>query len=260
MWQRLILIDNRKLGFAPLSETIVKLCHRRHGIGADGIIFLETSSTAHFRMRIFNADGSEAEMCGNGVRCLAHYIFSKEDILPTFTIQTMHDQMEVSVEGPLVSVKMPTPKENVRLHEVSVGLQKFQLHVLDTGVPHAVLFVDNIEQDGLLSAAPQIRFHSDFHPRGTNINFAKVCSDNTIAVRTYERGVEQETLACGTGAVATAIAAAAAYGIKTPIAIRVRSGDYLHINFEKSLKNLTMTGPAVKIYDGITFQLQGSPT
>lgn len=249
-----IVIDNRKLGLTPHPQLVTRLCHRQLGIGADGIIFLENSDTpSPYRMRIFNADGSEAEMCGNGLRCLAHFIHNQEQTHSTFAIRTMHSDMQVSVNGSNVTVMMPPPGEKIRVQEVRIDQKLFPLHVLDTGVPHAVLFVEDINQEGLLIPAPRIRSHSDFHPRGTNVNFAQILRDKSIAIRTYERGVEQETLACGTGAAAVALAAAATYQIPAPITIRTRSGDCLHIDFQGSSSqpsHLIMSGPVMKVYEG----------
>lgn len=263
-----ILIDNRQLHLLPSKQAITRLCHRQQGIGADGLIFLEASqsSNASYRMRIFNADGSEAEMCGNGLRCLAQYIRSLEKTADCFAIETMHQRMEISILQDLISVSMPPPSKP-SLKKLSISENEVILHCLDTGVPHAVLFVDDLEKNNLFSLAPAIRFHKEFHPKGTNVNYAKILPDQSVAIRTYERGVEQETLACGTGAVAVAIASANAYQIPAPIKIHTRSGDCLHINFQGTssfLTHLVMTGPAIKIFEGSTdlemfgFQLKSS--
>lgn len=253
-----ILIDNRIRNLSFPIQTIQRLCNRQQGIGADGLIFLETSHLDGilYRMRIFNADGSEAEMCGNGLRCLAHYIRSIEQTPQKFRIETMHQQMEVSFNQDLVNVSMPSPSPKY-LKTLAIGQKEFPLHCIDTGVPHAVLFVEDIEQDNIFDVAPTIRFHQEFQPKGTNVNFAKVLPDQSVAIRTYERGVEQETLSCGTGAVAAAIISASVYQLKTPITIRTRSNDCLSIDFKGSpcnLKNLQMTGPAIKIFEG-SFQI-----
>lgn len=267
-----IIIDNRCYNFSPSVTATRRLCHRQLGIGADGLIFLEfpVSSNAHFRMRIFNADGSEAEMCGNGLRCVAQYIRLIENIPGEFTIETMQHLMHISAKNvsdpDLVSVSMPAP-DTLAPKKIFIDQEELNMHVLDTGVPHAVLFVDDIEDNAHLNRAPTIRHHEEFSPKGTNVNFAKVLSDQTIELRTYERGVEGETLACGTGAIATALSAAHAFNIPAPIQIRTRSGDNLFINFKNKIPNLTdlvMTGPAIKIFEGLInvekfgFQLKSS--
>lgn len=248
-----ILIDNREKIFDVESpDEIANLCHRRYGIGADGLILLEKSATANFRMRIFNADGSEAEMCGNGIRCLAKFICELGIAENCFLIETMHQQIEVVVSCDMVSVKMPIPTE-INFHaKISVDGQPLVIHHLDTGVPHAVLFVEDLEDESLMERAPLVRFHPHF-TKGTNVNYAAVTADGTVAVRTYERGVEGETLACGTGAAAVAIAAAYVYNLLSPITIYPRSKDILQIAFTgpgHSPENLVMTGPAIKIFTG----------
>lgn len=267
-----IIIDNRQHRLSSSEIATQRICHRQKGVGADGLIFLENPQTSHatYRMRIFNADGSEAEMCGNGLRCLIQFIRSHENIPEEFTIETMHQYMHVSpqsVNDPdQVSVAMPSPG-SLSLKKLFIGQQQLSLHCLDTGVPHAILFVDNIEEKALFALAPEIRYHSEFQPKGTNVNFAKLMPDQTIAIRTYERGVEAETLACGTGATATAIVAAHAFNLASPIKICTRSGDCLTINFKNKIPHLAalvMTGPAVKVFDGLInvekfgFQLKSS--
>lgn len=267
-----IIIDNRQHNLSPSKTATQRLCHRQNGIGADGLIFLETpqSSNASFRMRIFNADGSEAEMCGNGLRCLVQFIRSQENIPGEFNIQTMHQLMHVSRQSEndpdLVSVSLPCPEE-LSSKKLFIDHEELNLHCLDTGVPHAILFVDDIEDKAHFTKAPAIRHHKEFQPKGTNVNFAKILPEQTIELRTYERGVEAETLACGTGAIAAALSAAHAFNIPAPIQIRTRSGDSLFINFKNKIPNLTdlvMTGPAIKIFDGLInvekfgFQLKSS--
>lgn len=265
-----ILIDNRQLDLFPSKQAIVHLCHRQQGIGGNGLIFLENSTNhkATYRMRIFNADGSEAEMCGNGVRCLANYIRSIEPIQRSFNIETMHAILPVSFQADLVQVTLPPPKE-ISLKKIWLQQKQMTLHCMDTGVPHAVYFADDSESKALFLLASSIRFHEAFHPRGTNVNFATILSDQSVAVRTYERGVEEETLACGTGAVAVAIASTLTYQLCPPIKIRTRSNDCLDINFQGNISHLTnvvMTGPANKIFEGCVdikmfgFQLKSSPS
>ena len=256
-----ILIDNRHLQLKADPEAISFLCHRRHGIGADGVIFLESSPVTTFRMRIFNADGGEAEMCGNGLRCLAHYIHAQDiqtqdqEITGNcFTIETMHHCLGVQVHGNQVTISMPLPPPGSFFKELRLDEQTLLLHTINTGVPHAVCFVDDLEKQTYMQIAPKIRHHQSFHPQGTNVNFAKIISGDTIAVRTYERGVEQETLACGTGATAVAVVAAAIHRMSSPIHIKTLSGDCLTVSFQgipPNLTELTLTGPALKVYDGL---------
>ena len=269
-----VIIDNRPYELFLSPDGIKHLCHRHYGVGADGFIFLESSQLPQtsYRMRIFNADGSEAEMCGNGLRCLAHYIRTLDNV-SDFYVETLLQHFKITFDGDLVTLQMPSPAPT-KLIELAIDspsvkekFKKLSLHFLNTGVPHAVLFVDDIEDSDLISFAPMIRNHAHFHPVGTNVNFAKLLDKQTIKIRTYERGVEGETLACGTGAVAVAIAANHAFQLKAPIQILTRSGDYLKINFahkEQLITDLTMTGPALKIFEGTLncaafgFQLKSS--
>lgn len=263
-----VIIDNRSLQLIPSQSGIQRLCHRQCGVGADGVIFLENPNRedALYRMRIFNADGSEAEMCGNGLRCLAHYIHSIEKPPEHFYIETMHQRMEISYCHDFVSVGMPSPAA-ISQKEIIVNGHTFSLYFLDTGVPHAVYFTDDIEKEELFSCAAQIRFHQAFHPHGTNVNFVKILPNQSLSIRTYERGVEQETLACGTGATAAALAFAKAYGCHAPVKVHLRSGDFLSISFKGNiplLADLVMTGPATKVFEGnfscemFGFQLKSS--
>lgn len=247
-----VVIDNRSAIFADRCSqaTISRLCHRQFGIGADGIILLENSDKADYRMRIFNADGSEAEMCGNGVRCLALFIHELQLANKKFTLETMHQKMQICVEGSKVCVYLPPVTEFKYFIPLSIEGRELTLHSLNTGVPHVVVFVEDIENDAYLAMAPHIRYHPLFHPKGTNVNFATINSEHTIVVRTYERGVEAETLACGTGAIAVALAAAKVHGLPSPITIQTRSQDFLHISFNNGL---TMTGPAIKTFEGVFF-------
>lgn len=249
-----ILIDNRVFCLSLKKTVIQRLCHRQLGIGADGLIFLEKSNLPNtlYRMRIFNADGSEAEMCGNGLRCLAQYIRLKEAQTGPLFIETMYQRLEVSFTQNLVNATMPAPSA-ITQKKIFLDSQEITLHDLDTGVPHAVHFVDDLENEQLFKIAPLIRFHKEFGSQGTNVNFVKKQSDHSLSIRTYERGVEQETLACGTGATAAATVAAHAFGIKAPIAVHTKSGDILTIDFQiqdSHFTDLIMTGPAVKIFEG----------
>lgn len=204
-------------------------------------------------MRIFNADGSEAEMCGNGLRCLAKFIEQQGHSSKTISIETMHQIINVTIETDGVRVSMPTPTNFVKEISILCAGHPYQGHHLDTGVPHFVIFTDDIQNDQWLAHAPAIRHHTRFYPQGANVNLAKI-NGNTISLRTYERGVEAETQACGTGAVATALLAASVYGLESPISVQTRSGDLLNISFCKSpdgsFQDIQMVGSANKIFDG----------
>ncbi len=249
-----VLFDNRSKVFPePHQEEVRRLCHRQQGIGADGVVLLEESDQADFRMRIFNADGSEAEMCGNGIRCLMKFIHELGIGSVSCAIETMYRRLSVEVNKEGVCVEMGGPtgvRWNVPL---TIESTPFTLHLLNTGVPHAVLFVDDIEAFDLAYWGPRVRNHSSFHPQGTNFNVATLLVDGEMALRTYERGVEGETLACGTGATAAALAAAYLANQPSPIAVKTRSNEILTIAFSlqgKKFTEVSMTGPANLIYRG----------
>lgn len=250
-----ILVDNRTSTIShPLAQSFVKrLCHRQLGIGADGLILLENSSSADFRMRIFNADGSEAEMCGNGIRCLTRFIADIGLACHPLVIETLHSPIGVYLQGDQVKVSMPSPRDFKNHVSIKHQGADLILHHLDTGVPHVVIFVDDIETSPLLPLASSLRHHPYFHPRNTNVNLAQISSPNRVHVRTFERGVEQETLACGTGAVAVALTSAQIHGWMGPVAIHTRSEDILEIGFcqkDGLFSEVTMTGPAFKTFCG----------
>jgi diaminopimelate epimerase len=248
-----ILIDNRDHIITRNHNHIaLELCHRQNGIGADGLILLENSSSCDFKMRIFNSDGSEAEMCGNGIRCLAKFIQKLGIPGSTFSIETMLRNLNVysGLNDEEVCVDMGNPTDirwNLPIHS-------FMMHHLDTGVPHAVTFVSDLESINVNEIGPTIRHHTDFQPRGANANFAVIDKDKVIHVRTFERGVEQETLACGTGVTATALAAAKSYQIASPITVKVRSHDLLKVHFKRlddRFFDVRLSGPARHVFDGI---------
>lgn len=248
-----ILFDNRSDNFPPITTSlIISLCHRQNGIGADGVIFLETSLKCDFKMRIFNSDGSEAEMCGNGIRCLARFIEDCGVMGNQFTIETMLRKLSVYLEDDDVSVEMGQPKEMLW----NLSLDSYSVHHLDTGVPHAVIFCDDSSKIDVETEGSKIRNHPQFAPRGANANFAHIDSADLIHVRTFERGVEGETLACGTGATATALAAAKIYNIASPIRLKVRSEEILKVSFVEDsgdFSHVLLTGPAKKIFTGTIY-------
>jgi diaminopimelate epimerase len=192
------------------------VCARQTGIGADGVLILENSTTSDYRMRIINADGSEAEMCGNGARCLASYIsMSAKPNKKTFGMETLAGEVMAEIlEGEEVRVRLSDPKDYMSGLNITIANQKMRVDYIDTGVPHTIVFVEGLQEVDVDTLGRLIRNHPRFAPRGTNANFAEIASpekgrsgNSMVAVRTYERGVEAETLACGTGSVATALIA-----------------------------------------------------
>ena len=249
-----ILFDNRQ-GIFPLTQPafIQHLCHRQRGIGADGILLLENSTQADFRMRIFNSNGSEAEMCGNGARCFIKWLAYKGFQQQTYRIEVMHRILKAKQLKNTISIEMgspthiqwniPLPHENQLLH----------VHHLDTGVPHTVIFVKDINHVKLIELGTYIRNHALWMPKGTNLTIAEQVDPQTFKIRTYERGVEGETLACGTGATAAALAAAYQYRLLSPITIQTSSGEEISIAFifeQQIFSQVTMTGPAQYTFHG----------
>ncbi len=197
-----IIIDDRDGSFPLENKSFIeKLCSRKFGIGADGLVLLQNSSFADFRMRIFNLDGLEASMCGNALRCITLYLNGLDFFKDCFAIETESGIFSCRVIENRVAVQFPIPKilhPKVVLEDVFEG----EITVVDSGVPHAMIFVKDIDTIPVQELGRAIRRHPFFSPYGVNVNFIQVSSQRSLRIRTYERGVEGETLACGTGAVA----------------------------------------------------------
>ena len=245
-----IIRDNKKAGFA------LKYCDRRFGIGADGVLFLGRSDIADIRMQIFNSDGTQAEMCGNGVRCLVKYALDKGYIQDKASVQTLAGVLPITSrreEKTWISVNMGKPQfQRTQIPAkgsgefLNVALHGYEVSAVNTGVPHAVIFVDSLDDPELMSIAPDIRYDPIF-PKGTNVNFVHVDSRNEITIRTYERGVEGETLSCGTGSVASA-AVAHRLG-KTGKSVKVNTkGGELRITIDDDAAY--MEGTAERVFEG----------
>ena len=244
-----ILIDNRK-SFFPIHDgrMIAHLCQRKEGIGADGLILLENSKNADFLMRFFNSDGSEGEMCGNGIRCFHDFICQLRSESTEWTIEICGRTLTTKSIGKDVQVQMLPPEE---IHW-GMKIRGMTLHFLNTGVPHVVQFVDDLEKIDIHELGPFLRNHEKFFPKGANVNFAQV-QGTKIRMRTYEKGVEAETLSCGTGATAVALSAAKTFSCKSPIQVQQRSGEILTIEFSKNgdkFTDILMQGPAKCIFKG----------
>jgi len=236
-----------------------KVCERKYGAGADGVLLLERSKKADIRMRVFNPDGSEVSMCGNGARCAALYtqISAKRKAKSEkLRIETKAGIIEATVRGRKVKLKMSDPK-GIKLN-MRLRFNKRQLitHYLNTGVPHVVHFTKDLDKIDVKKLGAAIRYHSKFKPEGTNANFAQALSKNRIALRTYERGVEDETLACGTGAVAAALA----YVMKQPvggnrISVYTKGKEVLKVSFKRDaygIYDVYLEGRAEVVYRGRT--------
>lgn len=251
-YNHLVVPDNSKPGFAE------KYCDRRFGIGADGVIFLSGSDSSDVKMRLFQPDCSEAEMCGNGIRCLVKYAMDAGYISPgTALVETMAGILPVEVKGRgnnvLVKVNMGKPlfdsKDIPMKGEgefIDETLEDMQVSLVNTGVPHAVIFVDDLESIDIDRLAPPIRYNSLF-PNGTNVNFVNVTPDGILNMRTYERGIEGETLSCGTGSVAAAVIAQRLGRTGNKVTVNTLGG-ILNVTIENDLA--FMEGTAVTVFNG----------
>lgn len=247
----LILADNRD-GFFPTDPHIIqKLCDRTSGMSADGVILVENSTRADLKMRIFNADGGEVEMCGNGLRCFYHFARTLGISHSSINVETMHRLHRLQQDSDGIKVEMGPPTDIRWNLQIALPARSFTAHFLNTGVPHTVMFVSDLNNIDVKELGRQIRHHPDVAP--TNANFAEIHPSGEISVRTYERGVENETLACGTGGTAVALAAGKLYGLPSPIRIITRSGESLSIGFEWSSDNcsqVSLTGAVHHLFGG----------
>ncbi len=250
-----ILIDNRDMALDQeiTPEFIQKICRRKMSVGADGLILIENSQTADFQWRFFNSDGSRAEMCGNGARCAARFAFVNGIAGQNMAFETDVGVVDAAVMQHSVKIRMPSPSGIEQGISLTVGGRPLKMSHINTGVPHVVIFVDDIDEPDMVSLGREIRFHERFAPAGTNVNAVCIKKDGPIAVRTYERGVEDETLACGTGVVAAALVLAHQTGQPAPIRIRTRSGGFLTVHFTKGnghFSDVFLEGDARIIYQG----------
>ncbi len=253
-----VIIDNRIAGI-PLGEQVDfarKICRRMFSVGADGLILIEESSIADFAWNFYNADGSIAEMCGNGSRCAARFAYRHKIAGRKMTFATLAGIVEAEIspeEEDVVRVKM-TPPFDFRLDiSLQIGDEERPVAYVNTGVPHAVIFVQE-DDVPVKTWGRKVRFHQIFEPKGANANFVKMLPDGRLKVRTYERGVEAETMACGTGAVASALFASMLKGMDSPVEVVTSGGDVLTIFFELHdgpvAENIFLQGPTRLICTG----------
>ena len=249
-----VLIDNRGGNVRLNRDQIMRICDRHRGVGADGILLLEKpSNQADFRMRYFNSDGGEAEMCGNGARCFARFANKVANSQGKISFETPAGIIAAELKGDLVTLQMTNPTD-LRLNvTLRVGDKNKSVHFINSGVPHVVIPVSQIDDVDVCREGAAIRHHEMFSPKGANVNFIEKRGAKQIAVRTYERGVENETLACGTGVVAGALIFAATENTDGPIGVLVRGGNDLQVGFDKidnQFQNVTLTGPADFVFEG----------
>lgn len=245
-----VVLDNRDRSLDLCREEIARLCQRQRGVGADGLLAVEPAENGgDYRMRYYNADGGEAEMCGNGARCFARFVnFLEDGRLGRTTFETPAGLIEAEFVGDQVRIQLSTPHGLELNSSLELDGVPHAVHSLNTGVPHALVFVDDLAAAEVRRFGAAMRYHGHFAPKGTNANFVEVLGSSSIAIRTYERGVEDETLACGTGMVACAIVHHELSGDPPPIRVRVAGGDTLEVAFSKSApgqySDVTLLGPA----------------
>ena len=241
-----IMVDNRQkiIPASRYSALAKKLCRPRVAIGADGLIFLEKGKKLALRMRYFNADGSEAAMCGNGVRCLAVFAYFSGYKKRKFALETKAGLISVTLghlpekllssQAAVVRVKLPPPQSLKLDFSLKLDDETINASFLNTGVPHTVIFTDNLSAVDVNNQGRKIRYHQKFGPAGTNVNFVRVINQHNIHIRTYERGVEAETLACGTGATAAAILSGIKGLTRPPVKVKTVSGEVLQIDYQQT--------------------------
>ncbi len=250
-----VLIDNRARKMMLSRDQVVRLCDRHRGVGADGVLLLvpPASEKADWAWEFYNSDGSTGEMCGNGARCFARFVQKLTGLTRGFSFETEAGVIKATFQGHRVTVSL-TPPKDLRLNEqvaLTVGTQT--VHSLNTGVPHAVLFVPDADRAMVQQLGPEIRRHAHFGPKGTNVNFVQRLGPNHIRVRTFERGVEGETLACGTGVTASALVAARLHGFTSPVKVQVQGGEELEVSFREDhgeFADVRLSGPAEFVFEG----------
>jgi diaminopimelate epimerase len=250
-----VLIDDRAQKLQLAGRQIARICDRHAGAGADGLIVLRPclSGRADWAWAFYNSDGGSAEMCGNGARCFARFVQRLTGAKSDITFETRAGIITASFQGERVTASLTAPRD-LRLNQtISLRGGNVTLHSVDTGVPHAVMYVPDAGQAMVQSLGAEIRGHAHFAPRGTNVNFVELRGGGAIRVRTYERGVEGETLACGTGVTAAALISAELHHFTSPVRVQVQGGDWLEVSFERKdgqFAQVRLTGPADFAYEG----------
>jgi diaminopimelate epimerase len=254
----LVVENDPKMDYQKLAP---KMCARQNGVGADGILVLDKSKSADYKMRIINADGTEAEMCGNGARCMAAYIVAKSaPKKKLFGMETIAGTILAEAEGDIARVRLSDPKDYRPGVPLTIAGNKMQVDYIDTGVPHVVVFVEKLQEIDVNKLGALIRNHGQFKPRGTNVNFVEHIREGHVAVRTFERGVEGETLACGTGSVASALISYIHANPKieervdASMKVLTKSSELLEVSFDllkgKKITNVWLKGSARFIASG----------
>jgi diaminopimelate epimerase len=250
-----VLIDDRAQTLKITREQVVHLCDRHRGVGADGLMILTpcASGKADWAWEFYNSDGSVGEMCGNGARCFARFVGRRTGKDKDFTFETGAGIIAARFQGERVTVSLTQPRDLHLNEAVPLTTGRETIHSLNTGVPHAVLFVPDADRAMVNQLGPEIRRHPHFGPKGTNVNFVQLLGPGHIRVRTFERGVEGETLACGTGVTAAALVSSRVHQFHSPVKVQVQGGDQLEVSFaEKNggFADVKLSGPAEFVFEG----------
>lgn len=249
-----IVVDDREQVFpAHDRKWLEATMSRRAGVGSEGVLLIQPSNTADFRMRFFNPDGGEVDMCGNGARCIARLAHELGVAPAHMTFNTAAGPVRAEVSGDHVRLHLYPPKDFRLDRTITVNGHQHHYHFVNSGVPHAVMEVDDLTHVDVQKLGSAIRYHAEFAPKGTNANFIQVTGADSLRVRTYERGVEAETLACGTGIVASGLLAAKSGRVRAPVKVTPASGDVLEVNFTDTpdgASDVTLYGPAVHVFRG----------
>lgn len=255
-----VVIDNRPKKIKSARILAKRLCDRRWGVGADGLLLLEDSKKAAYRMMYYNADGSYGGMCGNGGRCIAHFAVSLGVAGKKHSFEALDYIYTATVSGNYVALQMKDPK-NLALDVVlPLDGSKIKVHFVDTGSPHVVIPTSNLpgkrnplDKVNVFDLGRKIRYHRFVAPKGANVNFIELHKGKSLKIRTYERGVEDETLACGTGSIAAAVIGSELYGLKPPVTIIPKSKAKLRVDFrrnDRQLFDVHLSGPAETVFTG----------
>jgi diaminopimelate epimerase len=249
-----IMVDNRDGALRVTPHLVARMCARGVSIGADGLILVEPSEKATVRMRYYNSDGGEVEMCGNGARCFIAFARGLGIATEPLVFETMERVLAGWTDGDAITVELGEARDTHLNVELRVDGVKYRAHFTNTGVPHVVVFCYQLEEVDVESVGRSIRFHEEFQPNGTNVDFVHVTAGGDLEVRTYERGVEAETLACGTGVAAAAVIGNLVGDLKPPVNVQVRSGDVLTVDFRRdgdAFAGITLSGAVTHVYDGV---------
>lgn len=250
-----ILIDNRNnvVDESGLTSFIRNVCRRKMSAGADGLILIENSDSADFKWRYFNSDGGRAEMCGNGARCAAKFAYLNKIAGSDMSFMTDAGIVHAQVRGDKVKVNMVDPSDFKQDYTIKLKDGFLTVSSINTGVPHVVVTMDSIDDVDVVGMGREVRRHKAFAPAGTNVNFITRVKNGSFSIRTYERGVEDETLACGTGSIASALVTASKDKVESPLNIVTRSGGILTIYYKEDngrFHDIYLEGDARIIYKG----------